>query len=87
MSDHDAIARRAEAVTIERWEYDNPSWVVVARYPVITTALDGKIVEDIEVLVHHRETGEEMIGLGTTLAMALALVTHRISERPEQRWL
>jgi hypothetical protein len=69
MSDHDLAARRAEAVTIERWEYANPSWIVMLHHPVITTALDGKPVEEMMVEVEHRATG------------ALALITHRISER------
>jgi hypothetical protein len=58
MSDHDATARRAEAVTIDRWEYDNPSWVVIAHHPVVTTAPDGQLLEEIEVQVQHRGTRE-----------------------------
>jgi hypothetical protein len=81
VNDVDATARRAEQVTIERWEYDNPSWVVVDHHPVITTALDGKPVEETVVEVEHRQTGERVSGVGTDLTLALALVTHRLSER------
>ena len=45
-------------VTIERWEYDNPSQVVATHYPVSTTALDGKPVEKTVAEVEHRQTGE-----------------------------
>jgi hypothetical protein len=82
MADEDMTARRAREVAIERWEYDNPSWVVVALHAVITTALDGKVLDEIEVQVQHRETGEVVNGVGTDVTMALALVSHRLSERP-----
>jgi hypothetical protein len=49
MGDEDATARRAQEVTIERWEYDYPSWAVVAYHPVITTS-DGTPVEEIVVI-------------------------------------
>lgn len=54
---------------------------VRGHHPVMTTSLDGKVLEEIEVQVQHRETGEGMNGVGIDLVVALALVTHRISER------
>jgi hypothetical protein len=74
-------ARRPDDVTIERWEYDNPSWVVIAHHPVITTAVDGTVADEIEVQVLHRTTGERITGMGETLTMALAMAGHLISER------
>lgn len=81
MSDHDTTGGRAEAVTIERWEYAHPSGIVILHHPVITTALDGKPLEELAVEVEHRVTGERVSGVGTDLTLALAMVTHRISER------
>lgn len=79
---------QADDVTIERWKYDNPSWFVIAHQPVITTAPDGKLVEEIEVHAQHRATGEVLGGIGADLTMSLAMVTHRISERCSWReWL
>jgi hypothetical protein len=74
-------AKRPEEVTIERWEYDNPSWEVTTQYPFITTTIDGKPVEELVVEVRNRETGEGVSGVGGDLVMALAMVTHRLRER------
>ena len=37
--------------------------------------------EEVEVKVEHRETGVLLSGTGTTIAMALAMINHQISER------
>ncbi len=81
MNQFDDPVSRADEVTIERWEYDNPSWIVIAHHPVITTSPDGKVLEEIEVQVQHQATGGMLRGVGTDLVMALALITHRLSEQ------
>ncbi len=81
MSQFDGPISRADEVTIERWEYDNPSWVMIGHQPVITTAPNGKLLEEIEVQAQHRVTGDMLHGVGTDLVMALALVSLRISEQ------
>jgi hypothetical protein len=82
MYDEDATARRAQEVTVERWEYDNPSWIVIGLHSVITSAPDGAAHDEIEVQVQHRETGEILNGVGSDAVTALAMISHRLSERP-----
>jgi len=81
MGDNDTGAPSPETVAIERWQYDNPSWLVIVVHPVISPALGGKVVEELEVKVEHRETGVVLSGTGTNVAMALAMINHLISER------
>lgn len=81
MSDNDTGARHPEDVTIERWEYDDPSWLVIIVHPVIWTPPGGEVVEEIEVKVEHRETGEILSSTGADAGMALAMIDHLISER------
>jgi hypothetical protein len=79
--DDESTTRRAKAVTIERWEDANPSWVVIALHAIITTALDGKVLDEIEVQAQHRKTGEVVNGVGADVSMALAMITHRLRAR------
>ena len=82
MSETDTGAQRPEDVVLDRWQYDNPAWMVIGVRPIISTGLNGEAVEEIEIKVHYRETGEgEVLGAtGFTVTMALAMVDHLISE-------
>ncbi len=68
-------------VAIERWEDDNPSWLMIVNHVVITTSPDGSAHVEREVQVEHRETGEIVSGIGTDVAMALTMISHRLSKR------
>jgi len=43
--------------------------------------LNGEGVEEIEVKVEYRETGKVLGTTGFTVAMALAMIDHLVSER------
>lgn len=81
MGDNDTSAPAPEDITIERWKYDHPAWMVIVVHPIISTGLHGEAVEEIEVKVEYRETGEVLGATGFTVAMALAMIDHVISER------
>jgi len=81
MSEPDTGAPRPDDVAIDRWQYDNPAWMVIGVRPVIATSPSGKAVEEIEIRVQHRETGEVLGATGFTVTMALAMIDHLISER------
>lgn len=74
-------AQHPEDAAIERWEGDHPSWLMIVNHVVITTSPEGNANEEREVQVEHRETGEIVSGIGTDVAMALAMINHRLSER------
>ncbi len=79
MSETDTGAQRPEDVVLDRWQYDNPAWMVIGVRPIISTGLNGEAVEEIEI--HYREPGEVLGATGFTVTMALAMVDHLISER------
>jgi len=81
MSEPDTGAPRPDDVAIDRWQYDNPAWMVIGVRPIISTGLNGEAVEEIEIKVHYRETGEVLGATGFTVEMALAMIDHLISER------
>ncbi len=81
MSETDTGAQRPEDVVIDRWQYDNPAWMVIGVRPIISTGLNGEAVEEIEVKVQYRETGEVLGATGFTVEMALAMIDHLVSER------
>jgi hypothetical protein len=67
--------------SVEQWESTNPAWLVVGVRPVISTGVNGEVLEEIEVQVQHRETGEMLSGTGFTVAIALAMIDYVISQR------
>lgn len=81
MSETDTDAQRPEDVVLLRWQYDNPDWMVIGVHPMISTGLNGEAVEEIEIKVHYRETGEVLGATGFTVTMALAMIDHLISDR------
>ena len=81
MSETGTGAQRPEDVTVARWQDDNPGWMVIGVRPIISTGLNGEAVEEIEIKVQYRETGEVLGATGFTVTMALAMIDHLISER------
>ena len=81
MSETGTGAQRPEDMTVDRWQYDNPAWMVIVVHPIISTGLHGEAVAEIEIKVEYRETGEVLGATGFTVAMALAMIDHLISER------
>ena len=68
-------------MVLDRWQYDNPAWMVIGVRPIISTGLNGEAVEEIEIKVQYWETGEVLGATGFTVEMALAMIDHLISER------
>ncbi len=81
MSDSYSTPPTPEDVTIERWQYSNPSWRVIVLHPVISTAPGGEAVGEIEVKVETRESGAVLSATGENVTMALGMIDHLISER------
>jgi hypothetical protein len=55
--------------------------MLIGVRPIISTGLNGEAVEEIEIRIQYRETGEVLGATGFTVEMALAMIDHLISER------